>query len=324
MQKPVAQSDLLETMLRLTGSGHFEKASQFSPVGEITREYRKLKILLAEDGEVNRHVAIGLLTRQGHEVVVATDGAEAVAALDEQVFDLVLMDVQMPNLDGLEATKIIRQKEQAVGRHTPIIAMTAGAMKGDEERCLESGMDNYLSKPIQPKMLYDAIEQCAHEQVVGPSNRPQHDVVEIEEYVAPGDAMALEQPDVPEHPELTRDADLAEALGMINIDAARQLCRGDDAKVRFLAETLMREAADLIHNMREAVDSHDADSIRRCAHTLKGAAAVFDATGVVENAIRLEAIATEKNLDDIETPFAILSDEVGRLIMALESLTLPE
>ncbi len=318
MQKPIVPSDLLATILRVTGTGYAEKTSQFSPVRESTREYRKLKILLAEDGEVNQQVAIGLLTQQGHQVIVASDGVEAVNALDDQMFDLVLMDVQMPNMDGIEATKIIRQKEQATDRHTPIVAMTAGAMKGDEERCLGSGMDSYLSKPINPKMLYEVIEQCADEQVIGPSIHPQHD--QVEGQIAADDAMGLAKRDAPQKRDLTEDPDVAEILSVIDVQAARELCHGNEDKLRMLAETLMGESADLMRKAREAVDARDAELIRRCAHSLKGAASVFAATGVVETALCLEMIAAEKKLDDIETPFAKLDHEVARLTLALKSL----
>ena len=294
MQKPVVQSDLLETILLVTGSGHGQASSKFGPVGETRREHRKLQILLAEDGEVNRQVAVGLLTHQGHEVFVATDGTEAVAALDQQAFDLVLMDVQMPNMDGIEATKIIREKEQAAGRHTKIFAMTAGAMKGDEARCLEAGMDGYLSKPIDPNKLFDVIAGIADEQVDRSSSPSQLDVAEFEE--------------------------AADDHTPINIESARQLCHGDTARMRFLAETLLGESAELMQSMREAFESHDAETIKRCAHSLKGAAAVFDAISVVESALRVEMIAAEQKLDEIETPVTELDQEVKRLAMALQSL----
>jgi len=122
------------------------------------------RVLLAEDGIVNQRVAVRLLEKRGHSVVVANNGREAVETLlqskaDE--FDVVLMDIQMPVLDGLAATQEIREAETSNGRHIAIVAMTAEAMKGDREKCLEAGMDDYLSKPIRPQELYDMIENLA-------------------------------------------------------------------------------------------------------------------------------------------------------------------
>ena len=117
-----------------------------------------LHILLTEDSIVNQKVAVGLFSLRGHSVVVANNGHEALAALEKETFDVVLMDVQMPEMDGFDATIAIRRKEQTTGEHVPIIAMTAHAMKGDRERCLEAGMDAYVSKPIEAAELYRAIE----------------------------------------------------------------------------------------------------------------------------------------------------------------------
>jgi two-component system sensor histidine kinase/response regulator len=120
---------------------------------------RSLRILLAEDNPVNQTLAVHLLRRRGHEVTVAEDGLQALAAYDLEPFDLVLMDVQMPNLGGFEATSLIRQRERETGRHTPIIAMTARAMKGNREECLDAGFDAYLAKPLRPQALHDLIHQ---------------------------------------------------------------------------------------------------------------------------------------------------------------------
>jgi signal transduction histidine kinase/ActR/RegA family two-component response regulator len=120
-----------------------------------------LNILLAEDNVVNQRVAAGLLTRRGHRVTVASNGIEALVALERQPFDLVLMDLQMPEMGGVEATAIIRDRERDSGRHSRIVAMTAHAMTGDRERCIAAGMDGYLSKPIDRSMLYLVVEQEA-------------------------------------------------------------------------------------------------------------------------------------------------------------------
>jgi CheY-like chemotaxis protein len=120
-----------------------------------------LRVLLAEDNAVNRLVVIRLLEKQGHHVVAAATGREALAALGRENYDVVLMDVQMPDMDGFEATRTIRMMEKEAGRHQQIIALTAHAMIGDRERCLEAGMDAYLSKPILAKELYEVLEKCS-------------------------------------------------------------------------------------------------------------------------------------------------------------------
>jgi CheY-like chemotaxis protein len=118
---------------------------------------------LAEDNAVNQELAAAILRKQGHTVVVAVNGREALAALDRtsEISTSSCMDVQMPELGGLEATAIIREKEKETGTHIPIVALTAHALRGDRERCLEAGMDAYLSKPIQPQQLRDLIEDVA-------------------------------------------------------------------------------------------------------------------------------------------------------------------
>ena len=123
----------------------------------LNESRRELRVLLAEDNAINQKLAVRLLEKQGHTVAVANDGTEAVAAVECARFDVVLMDVQMPNMSGFEATAAIRSRERGTGRHVPIVAMTAHAMKGDQERCLEAGMDGYISKPIQPDHMMEVI-----------------------------------------------------------------------------------------------------------------------------------------------------------------------
>lgn len=117
-----------------------------------------LRILRAEDNVVNQKIAVRLLEKSGHAVVVAGDGREALAVLEKEPFDLVLMDVQMPEMSGLAASLAIREREKRTGAHIPIVAMTAHAMKGDRERCLEAGMDGYVSKAIHPQKLLETID----------------------------------------------------------------------------------------------------------------------------------------------------------------------
>ncbi len=160
LTKPIQAAELHEAICRVLQRRSAAPAP--APRRRTTaRASRPLRILLAEDNVVNQRVAVGLLSNRGHEVVVAENGAEAVAALERESFDVVLMDVQMPVMGGFEATTLIREREQQNGAHTRIIAMTAHAMAGDRERCLEAGMDGYLSKPIDPAMLYATLEHEA-------------------------------------------------------------------------------------------------------------------------------------------------------------------
>jgi CheY-like chemotaxis protein len=157
--KPVSQSELLDAILRVLAT----KVRPADEPGLVTRHSlregrRGLRILLAEDNAVNQRLAAGLLEKRGHTVVVTATGREAVEASSSQKFDLVMMDVEMPEMDGFEATAAIRTWESATGVHIPIIAMTAHAMTGDRERCLAAGMDGYVSKPIQAQELFEAIE----------------------------------------------------------------------------------------------------------------------------------------------------------------------
>jgi CheY-like chemotaxis protein len=156
--KPVKQSELFDAIVLALGITRPEDYVGERIAPERETQIRPLRVLLAEDSLVNQKLAIGLLEKHGHTVVLANDGREAIAAHDCQDFDLVLMDVQMPEVDGFEATAAIRMKEKRTGDHIPIVAMTAHAMKGDRERCLDAGMDDYVPKPIRAKQLFDTIE----------------------------------------------------------------------------------------------------------------------------------------------------------------------
>jgi PAS domain S-box-containing protein len=155
--KPIKQSDLLATLLSTLDASR-RQARQ--PVEVPPLANRPLRVLLAEDNIINQRLGMRLLEKRGHFVVVVNNGQEALEALKNEAFDVVLMDVQMPVMDGIEATAAIRAREKETGKHLPILAMTAHAMKGDRETCLSAGMDGYVAKPIQPRELYDAIDRA--------------------------------------------------------------------------------------------------------------------------------------------------------------------
>lgn len=164
--KPIRQGELLQAICNVLNLATQQKAELVTR-HTLREERNRSRVLLAEDNAVNQTLARRLLEKRGYIVSVACDGREALAALDNEHFDVVLMDVQMPEMDGFEATAAIRDRERSTGRHTPIIAMTAHALKGDEERCLAAGMDAYISKPIRSHELFATIEKMIDE--TGPS-----------------------------------------------------------------------------------------------------------------------------------------------------------
>jgi PAS domain S-box-containing protein len=158
LTKPIKRTDLLNA-IRLALVGESPLVDSPHPADPAVTKQRRFKILLAEDNAVNQKVATRLLEKRGHTVFLAESGTQALAAWQEQPFDLVLMDVQMPEMDGFEATALIRKQEHSSSQHIPIIAMTAHAMVGDRDRCLAAGMDDYVSKPINMNELFEAIER---------------------------------------------------------------------------------------------------------------------------------------------------------------------
>jgi CheY-like chemotaxis protein/HPt (histidine-containing phosphotransfer) domain-containing protein len=254
--------------------------------GSVPVPQRNLHILLAEDNEINQRLAVATLEKWGHTVVVANNGKEALDALEEQVFDLVLMDVQMPEMDGFEATVAIREGEEVTGRHIPIIAMTAHVMEGDRERCLEAGMDGYTSKPIKAEVLFQAIEDilpASTEAVVGA----------IEEQSADG------------------ILDMSELLERA----------GDDMElVMVVVDMFLDEYPELLSQMQDAIQRGDSEALRIAAHTLKGSSANLAARSVSQAALVLEDIGRDGDMTHAEEAYSALEAEMERLKPVLTSL----
>jgi CheY-like chemotaxis protein len=158
LTKPVGQRQLKNSVIgALAGRTQFDPSTRLAAASSQAQGQRALRILLAEDNPINQKLALALLEKRGHSVAVANNGREALSAWAAEPFDIILMDLQMPELDGLEATAAIRIQERSSGQHIPIVAITAHAMKGDREKCLDAGMDGYTSKPIKAKDLFDTI-----------------------------------------------------------------------------------------------------------------------------------------------------------------------
>jgi CheY-like chemotaxis protein len=159
LMKPVSQFELLDAILLALGTTAAKQPA--APAAPIERGAKSLRILLAEDNVINRALATAILEKRGHSVAQAGNGREAVEAAAREPFDLIFMDVQMPEMDGFAATHLIREAEQKTGRHTLIAAMTAHAMEGDRERCLAAGMDDYLSKPLKKAELLEILARIS-------------------------------------------------------------------------------------------------------------------------------------------------------------------
>ena len=284
--KPVKQSDLLDAITESLSIAVADEATPAAAVSECPRSTTSLRILLAEDGLVNQKVAVSLLEQRGHNVTVANNGQEALAALEKGAFDVVLMDVQMPAMDGFEATGLIRQREKASGAHIPIVAMTAHAMKGDRERCLEAGMDGYIPKPIRAKDLYEAVEGIT---------------AEVRDSQAEGDAI--------ENREETIDR-----------NQVLELTGGSVETLREVVELFVVECPKLMERIHEAITNEDSTELQRAAHTLKGSVQVFGVKRAAAAALRLETMGRDGNLDGAEKSRRALADEIEHLMLMLSDL----
>jgi two-component system sensor histidine kinase/response regulator len=275
--KPVRHRALYEALL---GSFGITPANGVLAADVTTASgHLPLRILLAEDNVVNQRVAIGLLQRVGHTVVLAENGKEAVAALETDAFDLVLMDMQMPEMGGAEAMAIVRERERRQGGHMPIIALTAHALKGDRERCLEAGADDYIAKPIVPANLYARINALATN-AASTVPRPITPIVE-----PAGDLLARVGGD---------HALLAELIDLFGADCPRQL------------EVIRRALAD-----------RDGLAVYRGAHKLKGSAGIFEAHELIALLQRLEARAKEGDFATCDNVFPVIEIEAQRVIASL-------
>ncbi|HEY5313724.1 MAG TPA: response regulator, partial [Pirellulales bacterium] len=247
---------------------------------------RSLQVLLADDNPVNQMTGATMLQKLGHAVEVANNGHEAIERIGAQKFDIVFMDVQMPEMDGLTATREIRKSEHAMGKHIPIVAMTAHAMKGDRERCIEVGMDGYISKPIEAAQLYRAIETYVPRTVAAaPPSKVQDDRSSPDNVL--DWAFALEQ--VQHQPELLQE------VGVLFLD----------------------EGPKLLAEVQQSIVAGNAAQLRRAAHTLKSSAAIFGARPTIEAAHALEILGQQGTLTTAPGLCAILEAHAQRLLQTL-------
>ncbi len=309
--KPVKPSELFEAIVNsvdlVVRSHRPSTVPSKRPGPAVARSrLRPLRLLLVEDNATNQVLALLLLEREGHTVQTARNGREALAILETQAFDAVLMDVQMPEMDGFEATSQIRERERATGEHVPVIAMTAHAMKGDRERCLAAGMDAYVSKPIRMVELNSALAtvlpSACHASEHANQERPFDDA----EPPAAGTASTREPGERLSH--------------VLDRQALLQRFGGREDRLRTVIRIFQDEAKSLMGNLRAAIAAGDAGRLGHAAHSLKGAVGVFGATEAADAAFALESIAETGELTGALKAFECLDEEVCRLTSVLALL----
>ena len=307
LTKPIKHSHLLETMLTALGAATTATVSPPLMTRPALRDnHLPLHVLLAEDNPVNQKLAVRLLEKRGHSVVVAKSGREVLDIVASQHCDIVLMDIQMPEMDGFQATAAIRAREQSTGMHLPIIAMTANAMPGDRERCLAAGMDAYVSKPIQAEALFSALEDLSHSaHGRAESESPQTPQMGEQEF------MRTEQ-------DLDRILNCVEGLGHLE---------GDEELYREVLELFKEDAPRLMEQLQDALQANDLATVERQAHTLKSTAANIGANGVREAALEVEHSARQRDYTAVHSCCSTLTAEFTLLQMVLDdpaSMTMPK
>ena len=281
LTKPVSAGDLLAAVQRVAGVTAPALTDHPAPTAgafAMGATARRARVLLVEDNVVNQRVAAGLLTRRGHHVTVTQNGREALDRLDQEQFDVVLMDLQMPVMGGLDATVELRRREQATGQHVRVVAMTAHAMESDRVRCLAAGMDGYLSKPIDPPSLFAAVEEAG------------------------GGVIA------PAHPA---------GPAVFDEDAFRRRLSGDAELMAEVTRLFLDDLPGRLVAVRSAVTNRDAAGLQSAAHAIKGAAANMSADRLVRAARALEHLGTESKWDAADAAWQQLSDEAGAVTAVL-------
>jgi len=287
--KPIRRSELLEAIVQVLRKPSPRKDHPDLVTRHTIREARrKLRILVAEDTPINRELVIRLLQKQGHTVLAATTGQDAVSIWekDAEGFAVILMDVQMPDMDGFQATAMIREKEKISGKHIPIVAMTAYAMAGDRERCLAAGMDAYVAKPIRRQDLFETIQAIAMElpniSTDAPSEEPPREVLD-------------------------------EALLMSRVDNDHQLLRD-------LVDLFLEDYPRLLDQIRVALEKKDARAMERGAHSLAGCTGNLAAKLASEAARKLERLAQAGDWEQAESGLGELEGQLVCLEPALRAL----
>jgi CheY-like chemotaxis protein len=284
LSKPLVPTrELLAVVAEALGAAH-DPARGDAAVGHSPRT--PLQILLVEDNDIGRLVTSRIIEKAGHGVVTAVNGREALSAAERQRFDVILMDVQMPEMDGFQATAAIRERERSTGDHVPIVALTAYAMSGERELSLGAGMDAYVTKPVRSAELFATIDRLQRE-------IPRAEIPTVCEWSPPQ---------------------------VIDPESLRRQAGGDPDALFTTASRLLGESRKLLDAIREGLDSGDRIGVEHGARQLKGSLRTLTASAARAAALRLEAVARAGDLSQASHLMSRLEREVDRLEPAISSL----
>jgi CheY-like chemotaxis protein/HPt (histidine-containing phosphotransfer) domain-containing protein len=302
LSKPIRESslfDAIEQALRSpTSASGIHRLAQLPPVaGPSSAEKRGLHVLLIEDNAVNQVVTRRLLEREGHTVAVAENGVKGLEAVARDSFDAILMDVQMPGLDGIETTRAIRSRERGTHRRTPIVAFTAHALKEDRERCLAAGMDEYLAKPVETSVLLEALVRVA-----GPGHGQIASTPVAATQTAGTSAPAPSAGPDPPH-----------------VAGLRRIVGGDEKLLREVVRVFLEDTPAKLSGLAIALAAQDASALAVAAHGLKGSAAALGARSATDAAAHLETLARTRNLAEADIAAAQVKEEITRVRDGLDA-----
>jgi CheY-like chemotaxis protein len=281
--KPVKHSELLETIQSVMGVGGAR--SRTATAQAPTVALRPLRVLLAEDSLANQRLAVGMLQKGAHTVTVVSTGAEAVDAYMAESFDVVVMDLQMPEMDGLQALGVIRRREHETGATpTPVVALTALATRKDEERCLAAGFDGYLTKPFRSHQLFEVISA----------------------------SLPMQQTDV------GAGAEVSARRTCLNWETALDTVDDDTELLGKVVQGFLGQQASLVDELRDALRTSDLGVVQRVAHTIGGSLRLFEGSDVVERAEQLERACRAGSLDRAEQAWRALEGELEVVVPELD------
>ena len=301
LPKPVRRSQLFDALITIvTGTRPLAPAPS-GPAAAVTPPGTLLgcRVLLAEDNRVSQRVALSLMQKMGVRADAVANGAEALAALESAPYDVVLMDVEMPEMDGFEATAAVRERERSGGRRIPIIAMTAHALREDRERCLAAGMDDYVSKPIDRRLLEEALLRWA------PRREAQATEQGMQEKPDPGPGPAVTDDD-PRFPDLEEDR-------------LEDVCGHDPTLEQEVIQMYVESTRETLAQMRGAVEAGDATLLRALAHGLKGGSRTVGAVALGELAHEIENLAVTSDFASAHGALEGAAAAFGRVAAAMEA-----